>query len=92
MRHKRVPVIYKSLRRNWGNADIDKRLIEIDKQCKGLKHLEIIVHELTHILHPNADEKEVERISITITRTLWHEGYRRIDSDESQHLQDGNKL
>lgn len=88
---KRFKVIYKNLKKAWGYADLEKREIIIDKKAHGKKHLELILHESTHLLLPEATEEEVERISIYLTNTLWQQKYRRVDDRNHLPLQDGTK-
>lgn len=88
---KRYKVIYKNLKKSWGYADLEKKEVIMDKSLNGKKHLEILLHELTHLLLPEATEEEVERISIYITNTLWQQKYRRIDDRNHLPLQDGSK-
>ena len=38
-----------------------------------------------------ASESQVERISIALTNMLWKQGYRKIDNDNSEPLQDGKR-
>lgn len=91
MKHSRVKIQYVKLGREkiWGHAD--EYPIKVDSRLKGKKLLEIIVHEATHHILPEATEEEVERISIKLTHTLWHEGYRKIDDENKIPLQDGSK-
>ena len=90
-RRKRIKVVYKKLGRAnaWGLADEINRVVELDERLRGKKHLEILTHELTHLLLPDASEEEVEEISINITNILWKQGYRRIDNSADDPLQDG---
>ena len=74
----------------WGIAHSDG-LIEIDPSIKSRKHLEIVIHEVFHILFPEATEKEVIEKSITLTKILWSEHYRRIEPEVHEPLQDGTK-
>jgi len=53
--------------------------------------MEILVHEVSHLLMPDATEEEIIRISIYITNTLWQQKYRRIDDRNHTPLQDGSK-
>lgn len=86
---KKIKVIYKRLKKVWGYANMEEGSIEIDNRAKGKKHLEIVLHEMTHILWPDETEEEVERKSIIMTNTLWQEKYRRIDDANHTPLQDG---
>ena len=60
---RRINVIYKKLGRAnaWGQAHLGNNLIEVDVTLKGKKLMEIMLHESTHVILPNADEEEVER-------------------------------
>lgn len=88
---KRFKVIYKNFKKVWGYADLATREIHIDKKANGKKHMEILIHEMTHLLLPEASEEEVVSISIYITNTLWQQKYRRIDDRNHEPLQDGTK-
>jgi hypothetical protein len=85
---QQIKVKYEKLRTNWGLAHIGKNLIKIDKTTKGKKHLEILTHEALHILLPEAEEQEIVRLSCALTSLLWKEGYRRMDNDVTQPLQE----
>ena len=65
-------------------------MIELDKSLKGKKHLEILLHEVLHLLLPEAEEEEIVKKSVTLCNTLWHEKYRRVDDKEGMPLQDGS--
>jgi len=90
---KRIRVRYTKLGReqSWGMAHYDDNTIEIDERLRGKKHLEIMLHEATHILLPMAKEEEVERISINLTNILWKDGYRKFDNNNDLPMQDGKK-
>lgn len=87
-----MKVIYKKLGREklWGEADLADNTITLDTRLKSRKHLEILIHECSHILLPGANEEEIVRISTALTRVLWKENYRRIESDDNIPLQDGS--
>ena len=91
MKHSRIKIKYEKLGREkvWGHAD--DYPLKVDARTRGKKHMEIVLHECIHYLLPMASEEEVERISIRLTHTMWHEGYRRIDNDNKTPLQDGSK-
>ena len=87
----RIKIIYKKLGREkaHGIAESDG-VVYLDPRLKGKKALEIVLHECLHILNPLDDEKTIIRKSVTLTKILWKEGYRRADHDESEPLQDGS--
>lgn len=86
----KIRIKYRKLGKVWGLAHSDG-LIEIDSRAKGRKHLELIIHEAMHLLFPLAEEDEIVKKSVTITKLLWKENYRRIDPHEDIPLQDGTK-
>jgi len=88
---KRIKIIYKKLGREkvYGFANLGDNEIEIDNRLKGKKLLELIIHESLHILYPEAEEDEIENNSITLTNTIWHENFRRIDNANDIPMQDG---
>lgn len=87
----KIKIIYKKLGREraYGLADTDE--VIIDSRLKGKKHLEIMLHECLHYLYPEASEEEVVEKSIKLTKTLWHDGYRKVDNHDHDKLQDGTK-
>ena len=91
MKNPRIEIIYKKLGREkmWGYAD-DYPIV-VDASLKGKKHLEILIHESLHHLMPEATEKEVESWAIRLTKTLWHEKYRRVEDSNDIPLQDGSR-
>lgn len=70
---------------------MDSNTIEIDVNARGKKEMEIIIHEMLHLLWKDESEEEVERKSILMTNTLWQQKYRRVDDTNKQLLQDGTK-
>ena len=86
----RIKIIYKKLGREQahGIAESDG-IIYLDPRLKGKKHLEILIHEALHILNPNDSELAIIKKSITLTKVLWKEGYRRVDDTNDEPLQDG---
>lgn len=93
MKRKDIKYIHKKLgkERAWGRADSDRFIIEIDERLKGKKHFEISIHESFHLLFPESSEEDVVEKSIILTNLLWKMGYKRVDDDNNQPLQDGKK-
>ena len=87
---KKIKVIYRKLGKQQAHGICEDTHIELDSRLKGKKALEILTHEAIHYLFPELTEEETIKISIILTNTLWHEGYRRIDNDVSVPLQDGS--
>lgn len=88
----RIKIIYKKLGREQahGIAESDGN-VYLDPRLKGKKHLEILLHEVLHLLNPNDSELSIIKKSITLTKVLWKEGYRRVDDTNDEPLQDGSK-
>ena len=87
----KIKIIYKKLGREQahGIAESDG-IIYLDPRLKGKKHLEIMIHEVLHILNPADSELSIIKKSITLTKVLWKEGYRRVDDTNDEPLQDGS--
>jgi hypothetical protein len=64
----------------WGLAHTEDGLIELDERMRGKKHLEILLHEVTHCQNPDWSEEEVVRKSREMCRLLWKDGYRKVDN------------
>ena len=89
----RIKIVYRKLGREqaYGVASSDG-VIELDSRLKSKKHLEVLIHEVLHILNPEDSEDTIIKKSVTLTKILWKEGYRRIDqSTDHEPLQDGTK-
>jgi hypothetical protein len=89
----RIKIIYRKLGKEkaYGQASSDG-VVEIDSRLKSKKHLEVLIHELLHLLNPRDSEDMIIKKSVTLTKILWQEGYRRIDqSTDHEPLQDGSK-
>lgn len=87
----RIKIIYKKLGRERAYGLADHEAVHIDPRLKGKKHLEIMLHECLHYLYPDKSEEDVIADSIKLTKTLWHDGYRKVDNTEQDKLQDGTK-
>jgi hypothetical protein len=66
---------------DWGRCwDKDKAartgLIEIRRSLRGLRMLEVILHEALHASAPFLDEPACDRIAADLARSAWRSGYR----------------
>lgn len=88
----RIKIVYRKLGREkaHGMASSDGT-IEIDERLRSKKHLEVVIHEVMHLLQPEDSEEEIIKKSVILTKILWKEGYRRIDQSDHEPLQDGTK-
>ena len=60
----------------------------VDERLKGIKRLEINLHEGLHVKFPYLTEAAIEETAADLARLLWADGYRKSDNDESTPLQD----
>jgi hypothetical protein len=88
----KIRIIYKKLGKEkaHGIACSDGEIL-IDSRLRGKKALEILIHEVLHILNAEDSEDEIVRKSVALTKILWKEGYRRVDNHDKDLLQDGSK-
>lgn len=84
---KRIKVKYSRLKAADGYS-YGTGTVTVDARLRGRQQLEIIIHEAFHEIFPDLTEQQVQRSSATLTRTLWHEGYRRVDNDDRGKLLD----
>ena len=61
-----------------GLAYCEEGIIHIDSTIKGLRHLDVLIHEITHIQNPKWSELKVEGHATEMAKLLWDLGYRRI--------------
>lgn len=62
--------------------------IDVEKKLRGKRLLEIIIHESMHELAPGMTEEEVSYNAATLARTLWREGWRKVDNHDEYLMQD----
>lgn len=62
-----------------GLAWVEEKHIEVDTTLTGRKRLEIMIHELLHVLNPEWSESKVIKQSKRISSVLWRERYRRLE-------------
>ena len=88
----RIKIIYRKLGKEqaYGISSSDGT-IEIDSRLRSKKLLEVLIHEIFHLLQPEDSEEEIIKKSVTLTKLLWKEGYRRVDQSDHEPLQDGSK-
>jgi hypothetical protein len=61
-----------------GQCFKDDGLIEIDPTLPPKHYLEAVIHEMIHVIYPEATEKEVLKIGKELSNQLWKLKYRRI--------------
>ena len=57
----------------------NKPYLRVDDRLTGLCALDTLIHESSHIQHPNWSEKRVAREATELARLLYRMGYRRIE-------------
>ena len=85
---KRIKIVYKKLGREKIYGHADDYPLTIDSRIKGLKKIEIIIHECLHYLQPELSEGDVVIVSVRLARTLWYESVRFTDNTDTEPLQD----
>ena len=77
---KAPKVVFRKLGREsaWGQAFIGEDRVEVDPRLGARRSLEVIIHEVCHICHPEMTEKEVDRTGKMIAKVLWSQNYRRV--------------
>jgi len=65
----------------WGMADTETMTIWLDPRARGKRRLEVTVHELMHLLYPHESEENVTHAGKLISRILWRENWRHVDSE-----------
>lgn len=78
---KKVTVIHRKLGKERAHAiaTIEKKIIEVDERITGYRYLLYMLHEHTHIIHPDWSETAVVAESRKIARFLWDNGFRWSD-------------
>lgn len=63
-----------------GLAWPEDRVMAIDKRLKGLRKLDVLIHEIIHIQNPKWPEIMVESKATEIAKILWELNYREVDN------------
>ena len=73
-------IIHKKLGKEGadGLAFCEEGIIHIDSRIKGLRHLDVLIHECLHIQNPRWSELKIEGHATELAKILWEQGYRRI--------------
>ena len=74
---RKIRYCHKRNRGVWGLAFPDEWRIELDPGLDDKTLLDIAIHESTHIIAPDLDEKTVDRLGRHAADLLWRLGYRR---------------
>ena len=81
-RKKKIRIIEKKLGREraWGQRESGDNRIQIDPRLKSQRRMTIVLHEALHVLFPKMSETLVDKTSIELSRLLWSDRYRRLQS------------
>ena len=63
-----------------GLAWPEDRVMAIDKRLKGLRKLDVLIHEIIHNQNPKWPEIMVESKATEIAKILWELNYREVDN------------
>lgn len=64
----------------WGECDYAARRITIHTNLthsRQRKRLEILLHEVIHVVFPEAAEGQVDEAGKVLSRVVWSDGWRR---------------
>jgi hypothetical protein len=64
---------------------VDHPFIEIDIRSKGMRRLELIIHESMHLAVPGMPESVVGYTAKYIAKVLWHMNYRSDDEWQNEN-------
>ena len=56
------------------------RVIAIDKRLKGVRKLDVYIHEYTHCRFPEMDEETVSKFATHLAKFLFHHHVRFTDA------------
>ena len=80
-------VVYRKLGqyKAWGMATHDSRspLVEIDPRLGAKRQLEVLIHEASHLIHPDLSEARIDAIGKYLCEVLWKQNYRRVLLDKN---------
>lgn len=63
----------------FAEVDPNTNIIEIHYTLKGRTRMRKMIHELVHIVFPDANESQVKEAEKIIGNELWKQGYRWTD-------------
>lgn len=64
--------------------------LHIKKNLEPFEELDTTLHELNHILYPQADEAFIEKASTDEAKVLWKLGYRKLNAEELKEFNQKN--
>ena len=71
-----------SIKDAWGDCDDPStpgRSIRISEEARGVKELEVLIHEMLHAINfLQFSEEFVRQVARDIARVLWRLGYRKV--------------
>jgi len=74
---RRIQYCYKRNRGMWGLAFPHEWRIEIDPALDDKTLLDIAIHEAAHVVIPDLEEAQVDRLGRQAADLLWRMGFRR---------------
>jgi hypothetical protein len=73
---RRIKIKHRPLRDWWGYAYPEENRIEISTNLSDSQYLDTLIHEILHVLYPNAAETTIADQASTIRHYVWRAGYR----------------
>jgi hypothetical protein len=74
---RRIRYCYKRNRGMWGLAYPQEWRVELDPALDDKTLLDIAIHEAAHVVLPDLDEAQVDRLGRHAADLLWRMGFRR---------------
>jgi hypothetical protein len=74
---RKIRYCYKRNRGMWGLAFPHEWRVELDPELDDQTLLDIAIHEAAHVVLPDLDEGQVDRLGRHAADLLWRMGFRR---------------
>jgi hypothetical protein len=72
-------VVWRKLNKNiYGEAYHDEYRVILRKGLKSKVALSTLIHELAHLILPDASETKIRQIESILIKEIWKLGYRKI--------------
>ena len=78
LRGKKVEIVYGTVSKDAdGTYAPEEKKIVVSKSVKGVRVLEVEIHEALHACFPDASEESVTETAEDLGAMLWEMGYRK---------------
>jgi hypothetical protein len=82
IRGRRIRIRRQRLRKEWGYADLDAKILGIHHTLRGYDLLEILFHEALHLGQWDLDEEAIKDLAPDLASLVWK--YREEIFDETE--------